>query len=423
MILSLAPHRVAPLVILAAMVSLAAAADRSAGQQAPPFRSGVEVVLIDVSVIDKTGTPVAELGPNEFTVVVDGVARRIVSAQFINHHATQTPPTPAPLATDVAAGIAAEPAAAAPIRGRDVLIVIDEDSLETGDGLLAKRAATGFLDKLGPVDRVGFATLPRLRSNLTLSPDRDETKRAIARWVPGPRTDPPGTYWIGVSEALEIDSNDSLTTQKVVARECLPPRDPRGSPSQNCAREVIQEARQLARRVRTRGTLSLDGLRTLGRGLRQIDGPKTIVLISGGQLPPESNSSFAALEGELAAAQVTLYTLYFEKSPYSAQRTMSSPSLMEDDRVEADGIANVTSAAGGTLLNVIGTVEPYFERVATELSASYLLGIEVMPADRDGKPHRVSVKVSRPDLDVRARKQYVIQPEKPPARYPSTPVI
>jgi VWFA-related protein len=408
-----APLRFTVLTAVAVLMPLMTADGGARQQQPPRFRSGVDIVVIDVSVVDRKGMPVDDLGPGDFTVVVDGVARRIVSAQFINHHGTPVPPAGPEARTDLDSATPAERARAAPIRGRDVLVVVDEDSLETGDGLLAKRAASGFLDKLGPADRVGFTTVPRLRSTMTLSADRAQTSRAIANWVPGPATDPPGRFWIGVAEAFEIERGDPVTIQKVADRECS--TNQRGSANPQCTREVVQEGRQLASRAHMRGTQSLDALRTLGRGLRQIDGPKTILLISGGILTPESTSSFSELERELAAAQVMLYTLYFEKSPYSAARVRNSPSLQDDDRIEADGLANATAAAGGTLLTVIGTVEPYFERVATELSASYLLAIEVTPADRNGRPHRVDVKVSRTELVVRSRKQYVIPPEKPPA--------
>ena len=69
-------------------------------------------------------------------------------------------------------------------------------------------------------------------------------------------------------------------------------------------------------------------------------------------------------------------------------------------------------------LRVIGTAEPFFARVATELSAAYLVGVEVAAADRDGRPHRVEVKVNRPGLDVHGRKQYVIPADKQTPRAP-----
>jgi VWFA-related protein len=308
------------------------------------------------------------------------------------------------------------PASALAPVGRDVVIVMDEDSIETEDGLVARRAALSLLDGLSLADRVGVNTIPRLRANFTVTTDRAENRKILASWVPGVYREPPGKYWIGVSEALDIAAMDQATTEKVALRECGDSRT--GRVNASCTREIVAEARQLARRSSAQGTQALDALATLGRGLRQIAGPKTVVLVSGGIFRPESTSSFASVEAEFAAAQITLYTLFFEKSEQSGNRYRLSPTQREDDRVGEDGLANVTSAAGGTLLRVIGTAETFFTHVATELSASYLLGIEVEPADRDGRPHRVSIKVNRRGLDVHGRKQYVIPTGKQPPRAP-----
>src|SRR5688500_820184 len=53
------------------------------GQDQPRFRSGVEVTSIDVTVVDESGRPVADLGPADFTVRVDGAPRRVISAEWI----------------------------------------------------------------------------------------------------------------------------------------------------------------------------------------------------------------------------------------------------------------------------------------------------------------------------------------------------
>ena len=57
----------------------------SLAAQAPTFKSGVEVVLIDVSVVDRTGRPVDDLAPADFTVTVDGKPRTVASAQFLRY--------------------------------------------------------------------------------------------------------------------------------------------------------------------------------------------------------------------------------------------------------------------------------------------------------------------------------------------------
>ena len=58
----------------------------AAQEQQPPrttFKSSVDLVPVDVSVVDRNGRPVSDLGPGDFTLTVDGKPRRIASAQFI----------------------------------------------------------------------------------------------------------------------------------------------------------------------------------------------------------------------------------------------------------------------------------------------------------------------------------------------------
>src|SRR5688572_1690171 len=65
-------------------------AEPQAGAQPPTFRSGVELVSVDVSVIDRQGQPLRGLGPGDFTVTVAGQPRRIVSAEYVDIAAAQS---------------------------------------------------------------------------------------------------------------------------------------------------------------------------------------------------------------------------------------------------------------------------------------------------------------------------------------------
>jgi hypothetical protein len=58
---------------LAALLS----ADQDAAQTPPAFRSGVDVVLLDVTVLDRDRRPVRGLTAGDFTVLVDGVPRML----------------------------------------------------------------------------------------------------------------------------------------------------------------------------------------------------------------------------------------------------------------------------------------------------------------------------------------------------------
>jgi len=52
-------------------------------QQPPRFRSGVELVAIDVEVVGRDGEPVLGLRGDQFEVEIDGRKRPVVSAQFL----------------------------------------------------------------------------------------------------------------------------------------------------------------------------------------------------------------------------------------------------------------------------------------------------------------------------------------------------
>lgn len=390
--------------------------------QKPTFRSGVEMVVIDVNVVDEAARPVQGLKPEDFAVSVDHKPRTILSVQYVEYGVRLVQPK------GRSGGASMLEALAAPTRleqtGRNVVIVVDDDSLETITGLEAAKAARAFLDKLPPNDRVAVATIPRLQGSLTFTSDRTAARKMLESIITSPHETMTGEYRIGLREALEMDRGDTSVIESVMARECrcsyganpvdnLPACD--STPDlQQCKQAVLMQAHQGALQSRMHAQRSLDALREMAVGLGQIEGPKTVVLVSGGLGTPETSSSFNPLEPAMAAGQVSLYTLYIEQSSFQARNPL--PPSVEDDREYDFGLENATAAAGGTLVRVIGRIESAFDRVATEMSGGYLIGIEVTASDRDGRTHDVQVKVKRSGVEVRARRRYVIEPEKPAAK-------
>ncbi len=400
--------------VAAALVTVCA--DR-AHLQAPPqpiFRAGVEVVLIDVSVVDKSAHPVSDLKAGDFVVTVDRKPRTIVSAVYTHHGVRSPSPERAETGGPAASPATPEqPEAAAPSPVRNVILVVDEDSLDAGHGLVAKRAAAAFLERLPATDRVAVMTIPRIRNSMTLSVDRDLARKSLDGVIAGRDEQDLDQYLIGISEAYAMENHDTGVIAEVVSRECKC-QYPRGCPA-DCVHMVTGQAHQMTMIAQTRAQRSLNALQTMAGALRRLAGPKTLVLVSGGMPPPESTRSFSDVEQAFAAAQITLYTLYIERMQLGQSKARRlPPNPAADDRLEGFGVENVTSAAGGTLIPVVGTVEPAFERVANEMAGSYMVGIEVTSADRDGRPHQVAVKVKRPSVEVRARKQYVIEAAKGP---------
>ena len=63
---------------------------------------------------------------------------------------------------------------------------------------------------------------------------------------------------------------------------------------------------------------------------------------------------------------------------------------------------------GGGFFNGIGRATGVFDRIKTEVNNYYELGIETLPEDLSGQPRDIDVKVNRPGVSVRARKQVML---------------
>lgn len=393
------------------------------GQEQTRFRSGVDVILIDVNVVDRTGKPIPDLKPEDFHVTVDRKPRTIASAVFLEYGMRLTaipagaaPGPPAPAA----------PSATRPSRPpRQFIIVVDEDSLSTGEARGAAKAAATFLDRLVPTDRVAVLTLPRVQQISSLTTDRAEARKVLDRVIGSlDPIEPTPPLRIGLSEAFDIMRGDQGLTAKVLYRNCVDkqrsddPEIPAQLPAfdQVCIATVQIDLRRMVTEAQARASATIEALRDLALELGKIPGPKTLVLVSGGMATPESTGSYSELEKALATAQVAMYTIFIDRPDHSAASNRPSPSPILDNNLWRYGAEDTTAAAGGAFQRVIGQIESSFDRLAIELSGSWLLGIEVDPKDRDRKPHLVQVAVSRPGLDVRARKQYVIEPDLPSLR-------
>ena len=74
----------------------------------------------------------------------------------------------------------------------------------------------------------------------------------------------------------------------------------------------------------------------------------------------------------------------------------------------SSGLETIAGASGGSLVRVVAGADFAFDRVLRETAAAYLLGVEPAESDRDGKPHRINVKVRVPNAEVRSRREVVM---------------
>ena len=79
--------------------------------------------------------------------------------------------------------------------------------MEPGDGLLVRREAGTFIDHLAPDDRIGVVTIPRTKSEVTMTKIRERVKAALAKVITGSERYRSQRFWIGLWEAFDAETD------------------------------------------------------------------------------------------------------------------------------------------------------------------------------------------------------------------------
>jgi hypothetical protein len=176
-----------------------------------------------------------------------------------------------------------------------------------------------------------------------------------------------------------------------------------------CRSEVIVEALALARDTNREADQTIQGLRDLLGGLRLIDAPKTLILISEGFVL--SDEAMIIDLGRMAAeARTSLYALRLDNQMFDMSDRRMPINPFGDRHARGEGLELLAGASRGALFTVATAEAPFFERIEAELSGYYLLGVESDPRDRDGKAHPIRVDVPRRGALVRSRRQILNTP-------------
>src|SRR5207249_8593168 len=126
-----------------------------------------------------------------------------------------------------------------------------------------------------------------------------------------------------------------------------------------------------------------------------VDGSKSLLLISQGLILEESQSDTAMLAELAAEAQVNVNVLLFDGSGTTASERSLSATQSEDRDLREKGLSDLATRSRGALFHVISGPESSFARITAELAGHYILGVEPLPSDRDGRPHAIKVQMRR----------------------------
>ncbi|HUU33500.1 MAG TPA: VWA domain-containing protein [Vicinamibacterales bacterium] len=318
----------------------------------PLFRSGVKLVLVDVSVTGSGDEPIADLTPADFELTEDGVPQTVEQASLVQIDGQ-------PRDNGEALPIRSREHAVAEAARDDVRIfAVFMDDYHLGrypqEMLPLRKALADFIGSMmGPLDLVTVMNPITPLSALEWTRDRDALVRDLR------------TY------EGRIDN--------FIGRSAL-------EESQNLTRNVMRVRSQVVISALQALVMHLSGLR---------EGRKTLLVVSRGiplQFDISLEPDFQALLREANRGNVVIHTL--------------DPRGLGQGVFVHDTLYRLANDTGGQAVVNTNDLSKGLERVIRDASHHYLIGYAPARELNDGKFHKIAVKVKRRGARTVARKGY-----------------
>ena len=336
--------------ISAAVITLFLAAQAqppSSNQQPPTFRTGVDIVQLDVTVLDKDRHPVRGLTAEDFTILEKGTPQPIVAFSAVDVPAAVTHVAPwvrdAPL--DVVSNA----------ENRRLVAIIMDDAYTKFEPDVMKRAkqiARTAIDQLGPGDlaAVVFTFLGRAQN---FTADRSQLIQAVESYTPKMT----GSMGAPVTCDLKHRSCDVEALQRVASTLL-------GAPAGRKIVMVISGGRAF----------------TFGE--------------IGGTSSRSEGFELVRLFGDLQRANVSVYA-------YDAHGLEVDGSM-----VAKESLYSFAESTGGRAVAFTNDPAPSVFDAFRESSSYYFLGFRAAASTNEKEFHKIEVKVNRLGVQVRARNGY-----------------
>jgi VWFA-related protein len=423
-------------------------------QAAPPqFGEVIEVnvVNVDVQVTDRDGRPVTDLRREDFEVFEDGKRVELTHFRAVKPDVAGARPAP-PEETAPPSQPAAAPAPQLPPEERLHLIVyVDNFNLSPHHRAKVLKQLRGFLQGLGPADRVLLATND-MSMNVRL-----------------PFTSDPAALEAALDEIGKLPTlgQESANERRQVIHRILELREAVRRFDGPCSNMLLAPAESYAETTRQEVLRSINAMTVLVNSLSGVPGRKALLHVSDGLPVTPGEEAFQLLvelcgggtqsgiedvfDGDLLeqnvqisgrtlmikaqgystaedfdklaahanANRVTLYTL--QASGLVAPSAAEGGSPLEErmyqlPNMQALFTANLQNSlsllateTGGRAIFNANDLTSDLRRIQNELGSYYSLAYSPAHAG-DARQHRIEVKVRRPGLQVRHRKGYRDKP-------------
>ena len=389
----------------------------------PAFRAGTDLVEVDVIARDKNGAFVSDLALDDFELREDGkpypiqqVYLRLAGAAGWGVRAGTTSVS--------APGVAPPPGGLAP---RVFVVVFDDAHLTTGAFKRTQAAGLSLFEKqLRDGDIGGVVSNGRV-TNGRLTSDRAELIKAIKDAKPSSRLQSSQfdeRLWprLTAIEAVRIDvNNDKEVLDMATRRGCTDqPQSCEGPAGDEPVRAMLQgKAVQVATNVRAEASRTLSMLQQVLTGLGRLQGPKNVLLMSEGFISEETWPDVQATVSAAARSGTRIYTLDargLTRGMGSIEDVAPAESLsrmLDGMDMGADSVNSLAVDTGGFVVRNTNQFDKAIAQIADDAGNYYVLGY-LPPSPADGKFHRISVKVTRKDVGIRARRGYSASPKPRP---------
>jgi hypothetical protein len=348
--------RFLPLFLLALS---SAAGGAAAGQRTPAGPPPGNAASLDFLAIAPDGLPVADLKADEVSLRIDGRARPIRSLQFVRIPAAVGPAEPDP---ELPAPFGSNLPDATGTRA--MVLVVDDDSFRVGMERPLREATEFFLGSLAPSDRVALVTMPYGGTKVSLTTDHAKVKAAVAQVI-------------GQAPQRESASDHACRSRR-----------------------------------------TLESLIGLLEGFSDAAPPVVLFFSAGLSGPTDSEiRSPRVMTGGQTIGMCDVPRDLFQQVGHAAAAAGARMYVIQPTSVasQVEGLEHVAGVTGGTMMHLGGSETNALSRVARETSGHYVAEFDVEPALRNGIPHRLELRVSRPAVAVRVRPSLTL-PRATPSR-------
>jgi VWFA-related protein len=377
---SLMPRTSVLLPVVVACCAVLGAAPQNPPGQLPRFAGGVELVVVDASILDRNRQPVRGLKAGDFVVLEGGKPQPVAAfSEIVLPDAVESEAAAALWTRDVAPDVRRNVDDAS---RRIVLIVLDNASPMPAWAIaLARQIGHSVIQTLAPEDLALVAFTSDKSGGQEFTHDRARLRAAVDRFI-------------GSSDSMIVGTNEPAGAQAMLAPRFM-------ADTLRGMAEGLADLPQRRKAMVVISTLSLDLSKLVPR----------LVMSNGDDSGAMLSTELYEIRQFLAAAQRSNVNVYgvdprglmtpdFPTGAFSGTST-----YIHDPSQDARDFLNVISHnTGGFPIVATNDAGPGLQQMFRENGSYYLIGYAPTNPRMDGRfrPIQVSVK-NRPDVQVRVR--------------------